>query len=86
MSLSISLWLVVRNRRFSYVPDMDELLKRGSLNRKHEEDMFDFTNEGQEVLDNKSSINPTTVIPRLTKTINSGITFVTRNVISRRFL
>jgi len=27
-----------------------------------------------------------TVIPRLTKTIRSGITFVSRNVISRRFL
>ena len=27
-----------------------------------------------------------TVIPRLTKIIRSGITFVSRNVISRRFL
>ena len=29
---------------------------------------------------------PYTVIPRLTKMIRSGITFVSRNVISRRFL
>ena len=30
--------------------------------------------------------NMSTVIPRLTKKIRSGITFVSRNVISRRFL
>jgi len=30
--------------------------------------------------------SPSKVIPRLTKIIRSGITFVSRNVISRRFL
>jgi hypothetical protein len=35
-------------------------------------------------LDVREALN--TVIPRLTKTIRSGITFVSRNVISRRFL
>jgi len=33
-----------------------------------------------------SSTHDNTVIPRLTKIIRSGITFVSRNVISRRVL
>ena len=35
---------------------------------------------------NNNNNNNNTVIPRLTKFIRSGITFVSRNVVSRRFL
>jgi len=34
----------------------------------------------------EQTVEVSTVIPRLTKTIRFGITFVSRNVISRRFL
>jgi len=47
--------------------DMDEWLTRGSLNRKHEEDTFDFSEEAEEVPDNKSSNNPPTSV-QITKT------------------